>query len=74
MTQYCGSYDRQLPANYYNYIFLYADTVVTPAVHCVKIQEASRSHIPLCNYLTANILLFLRATKTFQDNFEPSVG
>ena len=47
-------------------------TVGTPAVHCIKIQEASRSHIPLCNYLTANILFFLRDTKTFQNNLEPS--
>ena len=40
-------------------------TAVRPAVHSIKIQEASRSHIPLCNYLTANSLFFLRATKTF---------
>ena len=44
------------------------------AVHSIKIKEASRSHIPLCNYLTANILFFLRATKTFQDNLEQAIG
>ena len=52
--------------------FYSAPTAVRPAVHSIKIQEASRSHIPLCNYLTANIPFFPRATKTFQDNLEPS--